>query len=134
MLPRPRARLQSLFSSDSNITEAIYRHVIVVSPLAPEFRRLTAFFPTEVTNRLTQTIEGDPLPPVTAVSIYDDAYFSEAAVETRRGAAGRGGNRVADQPQRWHIPFNLGQLQVCDVLKCEVLERSLLMNGFEGCV
>ncbi|KAF8486516.1 transcriptional repressor TCF25-domain-containing protein [Gautieria morchelliformis] len=120
MSPRPRARLQSLFSSHSNITEAIYRHVIVVSPLAPEFRRLTVFLPTEVTNRLTQTIEGDPLPPVTAVSVYDDAYFSEAVDETRRGAAG---HRMADLPQRWRIPLNLGQLQAMFDAHPEIVER-----------
>jgi Transcriptional repressor TCF25 len=106
--PHPRGRIQNLFSEPSNISDAIYRHVVVVSPLAPDFRRLTAFLPSEVTTRLTRTIEGDPLPPVTAVSIYEGAYFSDAAHVNRRGGTRNViGNRVANQPQGLNIPDQL---------------------------
>lgn len=119
--PPPRARIQNLFSSQSNITESIYRHVVVVSPLASEFRRLTAFFPPDVTTRLTQAIEGDPLPPVTAWSVYEDAYFLEATVETRRGRVDNiPGNRMNLQPGEMNIPMgllHLEQFMVCDVLE-----------------
>lgn len=112
-LPHPRARIQNLFSCRSNITEAIYRHVVVVSPLAPDFRRLTAFLPRELTTRLTHTIEGDPLPPLTAVSTYEGSYFTDAAHVNRRGGARNvTGNRMANQPQGMNIP---DQLQVRSV-------------------
>jgi hypothetical protein len=59
------------------------------------------FLPQEVKERLTRTIEGDPLPPATAVSGYGDAYFAEAGVEGRRSSVGRSmGDPMGDQLRR----------------------------------
>ncbi|KAF8582034.1 DUF654-domain-containing protein [Ramaria rubella] len=96
---RPRIRFNTLFSTQSNITEAIYRHVVVVAPLSPEFRRLMSFFPDEAKTRLTLNIEGDPLPPVTAVSKYDDAYFL-GVVAVSPGGVGSGRDAMAQRLRR----------------------------------
>jgi len=96
------------------VTDAIYRHVTVVAPLAQEYRRLLGFFPPEVKERITQTIEGDPLPPVTSVSGYGEAYFAEAGMEGRRGTGVvRSAARVAEELQRAvQNPAERGQFQV----------------------
>jgi len=39
----------------------------------------------DVKTRMERTIEGDPLPPVTAVNVYDEKYFAEAGVEHQAG-------------------------------------------------
>ena len=61
---------------------------------------------------MDRTIEGDPLPPVTAVSAYEEQYFVEAAVEH---GAGRGvtAGRIAEDLQRaFADPADLRQFQV----------------------
>lgn len=85
-MARPVQRLNTLFYSESNVSDAIYRHIIVVAPLVADFRRLTAFFPTSVKSRL-ETIEGDPLPPITAVTRYDDDYFLNVVKDSNDGIA-----------------------------------------------
>lgn len=79
--PHPVQRFRELFAFPSALTDAIYRHVLVLSPLVADFRRLSAFFPQTVKARLEGAIEGDPLPPLTAITIYDDSYFLNVAID-----------------------------------------------------
>ncbi|KIJ38688.1 hypothetical protein M422DRAFT_75928 [Sphaerobolus stellatus SS14] len=92
---RTLSRLKALYGHPSNITDSLYRHVIVVSPLSADFRRLLAFFPASEKERMEGNIEGDPLPPVTALSIYNDKYLG-VSLEGRSGrnAAQRAGERL----------------------------------------
>ncbi|CAK5280023.1 unnamed protein product [Mycena citricolor] len=53
-----------------NLRYSVYRHVMV---LETSYRRLFSYIPSDVLN--TKTLQCDPLPPPTAVTSYDDAYF-----------------------------------------------------------
>ncbi|GJJ07877.1 hypothetical protein Clacol_002083 [Clathrus columnatus] len=91
-----QTRFKDTFSIESSLTDSIYRHVIVVAPLIADFRRLFSFSPQSVKKRMQETIEGDPLPPLTVVSMYNDAYFLDLPVDSHSrsgGSRGRGDNR-----------------------------------------
>jgi len=59
---------------------------------------------------MENTIEGDPLPPMTAVSVYNDAYFHGVSEESGRGGTRSGGRGIGEQIQR--LFGNAEQLQV----------------------
>ncbi|KAF8522449.1 DUF654-domain-containing protein [Hysterangium stoloniferum] len=84
--PPALARFRTLFHTQSNLSDAIYRHVITTAPLTLEFRRLTAFFPGDIKHRAEENIEGDPLPPSTVKTIYCNGYFLN--VNHRSGLSG----------------------------------------------
>ncbi|KAL5530807.1 hypothetical protein ACEPAF_7065 [Sanghuangporus sanghuang] len=71
------SKLFGMESSDlvrSDLARSIYRHIGALAD-ANTTRRLTAFFPREILN--APSLSCDPLPPLTAVSRYDDAFFAE---------------------------------------------------------
>ncbi|KAJ7124524.1 transcriptional repressor TCF25-domain-containing protein [Mycena epipterygia] len=53
-----------------NLRYSVYRHVMV---LETSYRRLFSYIPQEVLN--VKALQCDPLPPPTAVTLYDDAFF-----------------------------------------------------------
>ncbi|KAJ7618505.1 transcriptional repressor TCF25-domain-containing protein [Roridomyces roridus] len=57
-----------------NLRYSIYRHVMV---LETSYRRLFSYIPPAVLN--VKTLQCDPLPPPTAVTSYDDAFFEGTA-------------------------------------------------------
>ncbi|KAH8115679.1 DUF654-domain-containing protein [Phellopilus nigrolimitatus] len=65
------AAAQDLIHSD--LARSIYRHTGLLAD-ANAARRLTAFFPRELLH--APSLSCDPLPPLTAVSAYDDQFFS----------------------------------------------------------
>ncbi|KAL5488434.1 hypothetical protein ACEPAI_6552 [Sanghuangporus weigelae] len=75
-----RGRFLNLFGTESSdlvrsdLARSIYRHIGALAD-ANTTRRLTAFFPREILN--APSLSCDPLPPLTAVSRYDDAFFAE---------------------------------------------------------
>ncbi|KAI5830065.1 DUF654-domain-containing protein [Schizophyllum commune Tattone D] len=74
-----RAALAALLS-DNTLQHSIYRHVLVL-----ENRPLFAFIPRTVLS--ARSLACDPLPPPTAITTYDDAFFrgvEDAFVRTRR--------------------------------------------------
>ncbi|KAL1698609.1 transcriptional repressor TCF25-domain-containing protein [Schizophyllum commune] len=74
-----RAALAALLS-DNTLQHSIYRHVLVL-----ENRPLFAFIPRAVLS--ARSLACDPLPPPTALTAYDDAFFrgvEDAFVRTRR--------------------------------------------------
>ncbi|KAF7329293.1 hypothetical protein MKEN_00190300 [Mycena kentingensis (nom. inval.)] len=75
-------RLQDFLALYHNphLRYSIYRHVMV---LESTHRRLFAYIPPEVLN--TKALQCDPLPPPTAVTLYNDAFF--AGVEDLRSFA-----------------------------------------------
>jgi hypothetical protein len=55
---------------NANLRYSVYRHVMV---LETTYRRLFSYIPQEVLN--VKALQCDPLPPPTAVTSYDDAFF-----------------------------------------------------------
>ncbi|KAJ7049627.1 transcriptional repressor TCF25-domain-containing protein [Mycena amicta] len=53
-----------------NLRYSVYRHVMV---LETTYRRLFAYIPADVLN--AKTLQCDPLPPPTATTLYDNAFF-----------------------------------------------------------
>ncbi|KAF7331094.1 hypothetical protein MVEN_02449700 [Mycena venus] len=53
-----------------NLRYSIYRHIMV---LETTYRRLFSYIPPEVLN--VKALQCDPLPPPTAVTLYDDTFF-----------------------------------------------------------
>ncbi|KAJ7683568.1 transcriptional repressor TCF25-domain-containing protein [Mycena rosella] len=53
-----------------NLRYSVYRHVMV---LETTYRRLFSYIPQQVLN--VKALQCDPLPPLTAVTSYDDAFF-----------------------------------------------------------
>lgn len=88
-----QTRFKEVFSAESALTDSFYRHIIVASPLLADFRRLSSFLPSSIKSRMQGTIEGDPLPPTSFVTAYNDAYFVESSVDSRIDGDSRiGGN------------------------------------------
>ncbi|KAJ7039442.1 transcriptional repressor TCF25-domain-containing protein [Mycena alexandri] len=70
-LPAPVRRQDFLtLYANLNLRFSIYRHVMV---LETSFRRLFSYIPKEVL--AVKALQCDPLPPPTAVTLYDDAFF-----------------------------------------------------------
>ncbi|RDB20291.1 Transcription factor 25 [Hypsizygus marmoreus] len=67
-----RQAFLSLFKSNTSLQYSIYRHVTV---LETTHRRLFSFIPRQILQD-AKSLACDPLPPPTAVSRYDDEYFS----------------------------------------------------------
>lgn len=57
-----------------NLRYSVYRHVIV---LETSYRRLFSYIPQEVL--AVKSLQCDPLPPPTAATSYDDAFFEGTA-------------------------------------------------------
>ncbi|KAJ7250423.1 transcriptional repressor TCF25-domain-containing protein [Mycena rebaudengoi] len=56
---------------DSNLRHSVYRHIMV---LETSYRRLFSYIPRQVLN--AKTLACDPLPPPTAVTLYNDEFFA----------------------------------------------------------
>lgn len=56
----------------SELARSVYRHAVGLAD-ANAARRLTAFFPREILN--ASSLSCDPLPPLAAISLYDNKFF-----------------------------------------------------------
>ncbi|KIJ12883.1 hypothetical protein PAXINDRAFT_82129 [Paxillus involutus ATCC 200175] len=72
-----RDRFLRTFSS-LTLRQSIYRHIFVLEQThaQPQNRALTAFIPSDITQG--RQLACDPLPPPTAISTYDAAFFAGA--------------------------------------------------------
>ncbi|KAF8622426.1 hypothetical protein AX15_007010 [Amanita polypyramis BW_CC] len=71
-LPATPERIEflRLYEKSSNLRYSAYRHVVV---LESSYRRLFSFIPEKVSN--SRSLACDPLPPLSAVTRYDDTFF-----------------------------------------------------------
>ncbi|KIJ58856.1 hypothetical protein HYDPIDRAFT_163022, partial [Hydnomerulius pinastri MD-312] len=74
-----RTRFLKAFTSPT-LLHSIYRHVLVLDAThaQPQNRTLTAFIPTSITLGGRTQLACDPLPPPTALSIYDATFFANS--------------------------------------------------------
>ena len=92
-------------------SDSVWRHVMI---LEPSYRNLYSFLPKRVLN--ARSLACDPLPPLTAVSAYDQEFFkgTEDMFAARTRQRTRGGEAADQRMLERLIPDEVfrGQLQV----------------------
>jgi hypothetical protein len=107
-----RSRSLQYFSSSPDATRAVWRHVITLEATC---RSLFAFIPKAILN--ARSLACDPLPPMTAVSLYDGEFFKDADEGLGDLSASLRRTRRAEERRLLEMripdPVFRAQLQVC---------------------